>query len=162
MILTQKCLIIDYLYNSYFKSPKTLNAAVVFNFAMYLRYLKQNREILTIVYNYIDIKINLCVKSYFILEYRSLYKLNTRIKQINFNTCLKYSGKALVDKFSVECSQWLDEGVYMERNLTRDEANGEPLTYLYETVTKRNLSTGVNDVKTELFRGGDSLLFIDN
>ena len=72
MILTQKFLIIDYLYNSYFKSPKTLNAAVVFNFAMYLRYLKQNSEILIILYNYIDIKINFYVKSYFILEYRSI------------------------------------------------------------------------------------------
>ncbi|XP_061167319.1 sperm receptor for egg jelly-like [Saccostrea echinata] len=66
------------------------------------------------------------------------------------------TGLALKDKFSIECSGWVDEGTNMERNLTRDKKNGEPLTYLYETITKRNLSTGIQDVKTEVFRGGES------
>lgn len=70
-----------------------------------------------------------------------------------------YIGTALQDKFSIECSNWIDEGVYMDRNLTRDKQNGEPLTYLYETVTKRNLSTGIEDIKTEVFRGGNELSY---
>lgn len=65
----------------------------------------------------------------------------------------------MVDKFSVECSNWVDEGAYKERNLTRDLANGEPLTYLYETLTRRNRATGNETIKTEVFRGGNMTLY---
>lgn len=65
----------------------------------------------------------------------------------------------MVDKFSVECSNWVDEGTYKERNLTRDLANGEPLTYLYETLTRRNRATGNETIKTEVFRGGNMTLY---
>jgi hypothetical protein len=71
-----------------------------------------------------------------------------------------YLGIALQDRFSIECSDWIDEGVYADRNLTRDKKNGEPLTYLFETVTKRNLSTGIESVKTEVFRGGNGNQFL--
>lgn len=78
---------------------------------------------------------------------------------LNYFTVFK--GKALIDKFSVECSNWVDEGSYMERNLTRDLANGEPLTYLYETLTRRNRATGGNEtIKTEVFRGGNVTLYL--
>lgn len=57
--------------------------------------------------------------------------------------------------FDIVCNNWVDEGSRLERNLDVDTEEQEPLTYLYEVVSKSNASgTVVVETKTVLYRGG--------
>lgn len=64
-------------------------------------------------------------------------------------------GQAMKTTFDIVCNNWLDEGSRLERNLDVDTEEQEPLTYLYEVVSKSNASGTVKETKTALYRGGD-------
>lgn len=64
------------------------------------------------------------------------------------------SGQAMKTTFDIVCNNWLDEGSRLERNLDVDTKEQEPLTYLYEVVSKSNASGTVIETKTALYTGG--------
>lgn len=58
----------------------------------------------------------------------------------------------------MDCSGWLDEGLYENRDPQRDRSNGVVFQYLYETKITRNTSFGVQTMTNYLFRGGMLIL----
>jgi hypothetical protein len=58
------------------------------------------------------------------------------------------------DSFDVVCEDWVDEGSRDARKLSTDKEAEEPLVYLYEIVTKSNVSGVIEETTNEIYSGG--------
>ncbi|XP_062602879.1 uncharacterized protein LOC134264616, partial [Saccostrea cucullata] len=63
-----------------------------------------------------------------------------------------------INRLSVDCNGWLDEGLHESRNVVRDQNNNVVLLYQYETEMTKNTSFGIQTITSILYRGGESTI----
>ncbi|XP_061194795.1 uncharacterized protein LOC133202955 [Saccostrea echinata] len=63
-----------------------------------------------------------------------------------------------INRLSVDCNDWLDEGLHDTQDPARDQNNNVVLLYQYETEMTKNTSFGIQTITSILYRGGESTI----